>query len=64
MVDLELPQTAVVKSRVRDPDSGLSLSMTGAYDITNQSEITRIDAVWGVDVIYPELGHRLWSDNV
>ena len=42
MVDLELPQTAVVKSRVRDPDSGLSLCMTGAYDIQNQTETTRI----------------------
>lgn len=63
MVDLELPQTAVVKSRVRDPDSGLSLCMTGAYDIQNQTEITRIDAVWGTDLIYPELAHRLWGDD-
>lgn len=63
MVDLELPQSAVVKSRVRDPDSGLSLCMTGAYDINNQSEITRIDAVWGTDLIYPELAHRMWGDE-
>ena len=61
MVDLELPQSATVKSRVRDPDSGLSLCMTGAYDITEQSEITRIDAVWGTHMIYPELAHRMWS---
>ena len=64
MIDLELPQSAVVKSRVRDPDSGLSLCMTGAYDINEQSEVTRIDAVWGTHVIYGELGHRMWSDNV
>lgn len=63
MIDLELPQSATVKSRVRDPDSGLSLAMTGAYDINNQTEVTRIDAVWGTDMIYPELAHRLWSDN-
>ena len=61
MVDLELPQTATVKSRVRDPESGLSLCMTGAYDINNQTEITRIDAVWGVHMVYPELAHRLYS---
>lgn len=61
MVDLELPSTAVVKSRVRDPDSGLSMSLTGAYDISNHSEIHRIDAVWGTKVIYGELGHRLFS---
>ena len=63
MVDLELPKSAVVKARVRDPLSGLSLSMTGAYDINNHSEVTRIDAVWGTDLIYPELAHRLWSDD-
>lgn len=61
MVDLELPRSATVKSRVRDPDSGLSLCMTGAYDINEQTEITRIDAVWGTDLIYPELAHRMWS---
>ncbi len=61
MVDLELPQSATVKSRVRDPDSGLSLCMTGAYDINQQTEITRIDAVWGAHMIYPELAHRIFS---
>lgn len=61
MVDLELPQSAVVKARVRDEDAGLSMSMTGAYDINNHTEITRVDVVWGVDVIYPELLHRLVS---
>jgi len=63
MVDLELPQSAVVKTRVRDEKSGLSLSMTGAYDINNHEEVTRIDAVWATKTIYPELGHRLWSDR-
>lgn len=63
MVDLELPQSAVVKSRARDDESGLSLTMTGAYDIQNFEEVTRIDAVWATKTIYPELGHRLWSDR-
>jgi hypothetical protein len=63
MVDLELPESATVKARVRDEDSGLSLSMTGGYDINNHEEITRIDAVWGVKTIYPELAHRMWSDE-
>ena len=63
VANLELPQSATIKSRVSDPDSGLSLSMTGAYDISNQSEITRIDVIWGVHAIYPELMHRIWSDE-
>ncbi len=64
VIDLELPQSAVVKSRVRDEDSGLSLTLTGAYDISEQSEITRIDVVWGAHIIYPELAHRLWGSEV
>lgn len=64
MIDLELPQSAVIKSRVRDADSGLSLCMTGQFDINNQSEITRIDAVWGAHMIYPELAHRLRNENI
>lgn len=63
MIDLELPQSAVIKSRARDPDSGLSLSLTGAYDINEHSEIHRIDAVWGTKAIYPELGLRLWGNT-
>jgi len=63
MIDLELPQSAVVKARASDPETGLSLLMSAAYDITEQSEITRIDAVWGSKLIYPELALRLWGDN-
>lgn len=61
MVDLELPQSATVKARVRCEDSGLSMSMTGAYDIVSHSEITRIDCIWGTKVVYPELLYRLIS---
>lgn len=61
MIDLELPQSAVVKSRAADPETGLSLTLTGAYDINEQTEIHRIDAVWGADMIYPELALRLWG---
>jgi hypothetical protein len=61
MIDLELPQSAVIKSRASDPETGLSLTLTGAYDINEQTEIHRIDAVWGADMIYPELALRLWG---
>ena len=61
MIDLELPRSAVVKSRAADPDTGLSITMTAAYDITEQSEITRLDAVWGSKLIYPELALRMWG---
>lgn len=61
MIDLELPQSAVIKSRAADPETGLSLTLTGAYDINEQTEIHRIDAVWGADLIYGDLAMRLWG---
>ncbi|MEY8206113.1 MAG: P22 phage major capsid protein family protein [Bermanella sp.] len=61
MVDLELPKSATVKSRASDPETGLSLCMTAAYDIVEQTEITRIDAVWGTKLINGELAMRLWG---
>ena len=64
MIDLELPKSFVSKSRVRDPESGLSLSMCSSADIENMVETTRIDARWGVKLIYPELAFRIWSSKL
>lgn len=64
VIDIDIPESAVVAKRVRDPQSGLSLLMTAAYDINNFSQIYRVDLVWGVKAIYPELMHRIWSDNI
>lgn len=61
MIDIELPEAAVVKKRVRDDQSGVSLAMTAAFDINDLTQIYRIDALWGVKAIYPELGHRIYS---
>ena len=61
VVNLELPKSATVKERVYDPESGLSLLLTQAYDINEMSEITRIDIVWGAQLIYPELAMKQWG---
>ena len=61
MVDIELPRTAVLKSRASDPDTSLSLTITGAFDVTGYAETTRVDALWGTKLIYPELAIRLWG---
>lgn len=58
MVDLYLPESAATAARVRDPDTGLSLSLTKDYDITNHKETTRLDALWGVKMMNPELCFR------
>ena len=52
---MELPQSAVVAERVTDAESGLSLSLTKFFDGVNHKEITRIDAIWGVKLMNPEL---------
>lgn len=58
VVNLELPKSATVKERVYDPESGLSILLTQAYDINEMSEVTRIDIVWGAQLIYPELAMK------
>lgn len=63
VVDIDIPESAVVAKRVRDEDTGLSLLMTAGYDITNFKQAYRIDVIWGVKAVYPELIHRVWSDE-
>ena len=62
MIDIELPKSAVVKARAADPETGLSLTMTQAFDINEFSEITRIDAIWGAQMIYGELALRMYGE--
>jgi len=64
MCELELPRGAVVKARARDPQTGLTIMLVEDYDITEQKEITRLDIVWGVKAIYPELIHKMYSEEV
>lgn len=64
MVQKELPESAVVKARVTDEETGLSLVMTAAYDINEDEQIYRVDAIWGVDSLQPELAFRNYSSAV
>ena len=52
---LELPRSAVVAERITDAESGLSLSLTEGYTVGDNTETTRLDAVWGVKLMNPEL---------
>lgn len=64
MAQKELPESAVVKARVTDPDSGLSLCMTAGYDVVEDEQTYRVDAIWGVDALQPELLFRNYSSLV
>lgn len=57
-------ETATVSKVVSDPDTGISLRLTAGYDVHNADEIYRIDVIWGVRAIYPELIHRIISATV
>ena len=61
MIDFELPETAVVAKRVRDPETGASMTLTGFFDGINYRQVYRIDVMWGVHLIYPELAMRMWG---
>lgn len=57
MVPMELPAGAAFKSR--QTDKGISVRVTQDYDITNDTNIIRIDVLYGVACLYPELAVRL-----
>jgi len=64
MVDLYLPESATVAKRVSDKDTGLSLSLTKSFDVTNHQEVTRLDALWGVKMLSPELIFRNIAEKI
>lgn len=64
VVDLDLPEDAPVAKRVRHDKSGLSLSMTGSYNINDDVSIRRVDILWGVHMMYPELSRRVFGTSL
>lgn len=64
MVDLYLPESAATAVRVRDSETGLSLSLTKDYNITDHKEVTRIDGLWGVKLMNPELIFRQLTEKI
>lgn len=61
VVDIDLPESAVVKARAKDEDSGLSILMTAFYDGDNFKQKYRLDVLYGRKAVYPELIHRIKS---
>lgn len=56
-IPLELPDSAVFKARA--DWRGYSIRVIKDYDITEDEEIIRMDVLYGVKAIYPELGVKL-----
>lgn len=56
-VPLELPDSVTFKARAEW--NGYSIRVIKDYDIENDREIIRLDVLYGVKAIYPDLGVRL-----
>ena len=57
-VPLEMPE-GVWGSRVSDKQTGLSVRVVKQYDIDTDNEVCRLDILYGVKCIYPDLAVRL-----
>jgi hypothetical protein len=57
MVPLELPEGATFKAR--ETYNNLSVRVVKDYDIGTDEDIIRLDILYGVKTIYPELGVRV-----
>ena len=57
MVPLEMPDGAAFKAR--ESRNGLSVRVIKSYDVDNDTDIIRLDIMYGVKTIYPELAVRL-----
>lgn len=58
-VPLEMPDGASFKAR--ESYNGFSMRVIKDYDITNDVEKIRLDVLYGVKAIYPDLACRLWG---
>lgn len=56
-VPIEIPDS--VKWSARTTHNGLSVRIIKGYDILKDEEIIRLDLMWGVKTIYPEMATRL-----
>lgn len=61
MADLELPNGVWDRDRVQDKDTGISVRVVKAYDIQTDSQPARLDILWGVATIRPEMAVRVMS---
>lgn len=59
-VPIEMPSN-VWGARETDQDAGLSIRVVKQYDIDADEEIIRLDILYGMKTLYPELAVRMWG---
>jgi hypothetical protein len=58
---IEMPSN-VWGARETDKDAGMSIRVVKQYDIDADEEIIRLDILYGIKTLYPELAVRLWGE--
>jgi hypothetical protein len=61
MAPLQVPQGVHMAKAVTDPETGMSIRMVSAYDVTNDKFITRADIMYGWAARKPEWACRVAS---
>ncbi len=59
MIPIELPDSASFKAR--ETHNNISIAVVKSFDIDEYEEIIRLDIMYGVKTIYPEMGVRLFG---
>lgn len=60
-VPIEMP-SGVWGARETDPEAGISCRVVKQFDIDADEEIIRLDVLYGVKCLYPELAVRVWGN--
>ncbi|MCK5616761.1 hypothetical protein KAR91_83640 [Candidatus Pacearchaeota archaeon] len=60
MVPMEMPHGAW-GARATEESTGISIRVVKAYDIDTDEEVCRLDILYGVKTLYPELACRIWG---
>lgn len=60
MVPLEMPSGAW-GARATEEKTGISIRVVKDYDINTDEEVCRLDILYGVKTLYPELACRIWG---
>lgn len=58
-VPIEMPDSVSFKERITD--NGLSIRVLKDYDVINDEEIIRLDILYGIKTLYPDLAVRLFG---
>lgn len=58
-IPLEMPDGVSFKARETDPDTGLSIRVLKAYDIINDEDVIRLDILYGIKTLTPDLATRV-----